>query len=136
LYVSKHKIDINFTNTMQSPVMQCTSMIFALIAYLFLTTVLIWCYISEPPPVKAVHNPFAIERPHATPSMLERQGSFRGFNALNQASPFKRQMSLRISDLPSTMERVRSQSLEGSDLRAPPRPTGQCFIKIIVVVSF
>lgn len=75
--------------------------------------------------MKPVHNPFAIERPHATPSMLERQGSFRGFQTLNQASPFKRQLSLRLSDLPSTLERQRSQSLEGSDLRAPPRPAGQ-----------
>ncbi|PSN31584.1 hypothetical protein C0J52_21543 [Blattella germanica] len=52
--------------------------------------------------------------------MLQRQGSFRGFQQLNQASPFKRQMSLRISDLPSTLERQRSLSLEGSDFRLPP----------------
>lgn len=54
------------------------------------------------------HNPYAIERPHATPSMLERQGSFRGLSSLNSQSPFKRQMSLRISDLPSNAERQRS----------------------------
>ncbi|XP_044731955.1 protein numb isoform X2 [Chrysoperla carnea] len=59
---------------------------------------------AKPAPV----NPFAIERPHATPSMLERQGSFRGFNQLAQSSPFKRQMSLRINDLPSNAERQRS----------------------------
>lgn len=59
---------------------------------------------GKPQPV----NPFAIERPHATPSMLERQGSFRGFNQLAQNSPFKRQMSLRINDLPSNAERQRS----------------------------
>lgn len=53
-------------------------------------------------------NPFAIERPHATPSMLERQNSFRGFNALGASSPFKRQMSLRINDLPSNAERQRA----------------------------
>ncbi|XP_055541101.1 protein numb isoform X1 [Wyeomyia smithii] len=53
-------------------------------------------------------NPFAIERPHATPSMLERQGSFRGFTQIGQASPFKRQMSLRINDLPSNAERQRA----------------------------
>ncbi|XP_059617106.1 protein numb isoform X2 [Phlebotomus argentipes] len=53
-------------------------------------------------------NPFAIERPHATPSMLERQGSFRGFSALGNGSPFKRQMSLRINDLPSNAERQRA----------------------------
>lgn len=54
----------------------------------------------------------AIERPHATLSMLERQGSFRGFSQLNQASPFKRQLSLRISELPSNLERTRSMSLQ------------------------
>lgn len=74
----------------------------------------------EAPPIKPVFNPYAIERPHATVSMLQRQGSFRGFQQLNQASPFKRQMSLRISDLPSTLERQRSLSLEGSDFRLPP----------------
>ena len=71
-----------------------------------------------------MHNPFAIERPHATPSMLERQGSFRGFNQLNQASPFKRsakrQLSLRVNDLPSNLERTRSHSLEPSDLSRMP----------------
>lgn len=72
------------------------------------------------PPVKPVYNPFAIERPHATPSMLERQGSFRGFNQLNQASPFKRQLSLRINDLPSNLERTRSHSLEPTDLSRMP----------------
>ncbi|XP_032684758.1 protein numb isoform X2 [Odontomachus brunneus] len=73
------------------------------------------------PPVKQVYNPFAIERPHATPSMLERQGSFRCFTQLNQASPFKRQLSLRVNDLPSNLERTRSHSLEPTDLsRMPP----------------
>lgn len=57
------------------------------------------------PPQPKPHNPFAIDRPHATPSMLERQGSFRAFNALSTQSPFKRQMSLRINDLPSNAER-------------------------------
>lgn len=66
---------------------------------------------AAPPPIKPVHNPYAIERPHATPSMLERQGSFRGFTGLSQASPFKRQLSLRLSELPSTLERQRTQSL-------------------------
>lgn len=56
----------------------------------------------------------AIERPHATLSMLQRQGSFRGFSQLNQASPFKRQLSLRISELPSNLERTRSMSLQPS----------------------
>ncbi|XP_023936840.1 protein numb isoform X2 [Bicyclus anynana] len=55
----------------------------------------------------APHNPFAVERPHAAPHLLERQGSFRGFAHLNNNSPFKRQMSLRISELPSNLERQR-----------------------------
>lgn len=55
------------------------------------------------------YNPFAIERPHATPTMLERQGSFRGFTgAIGAQSPFKRQMSLRINDLPSNAERQKA----------------------------
>lgn len=49
----------------------------------------------EPPPLKPVHNPYAVERPHAAPSLLQRQGSLRG-GPLNQASPFKRQLSLRL----------------------------------------
>ncbi|KAI1285011.1 Protein numb [Halotydeus destructor] len=77
---------------------------------------------SEPPPVKPVNNPYAIQRPHATPQLLERQGSFRGFNNLNQASPFKRQLSLRLNDLPSNLERQRAQSLNSNDLYS--RPSG------------
>ncbi|XP_045447562.1 protein numb [Melitaea cinxia] len=64
---------------------------------------------AAPPagPRAAPHNPFAVERPHAAPHLLERQGSFRGFAHLNNNSPFKRQMSLRISELPSNLERQR-----------------------------
>lgn len=63
-----------------------------------------------PPPVPrpTPHNPFAVERPHAAPHLLERQGSFRGLANLNNSSPFKRQMSLRISELPSNLERTRA----------------------------
>ncbi|XP_036449649.1 LOW QUALITY PROTEIN: protein numb homolog [Colossoma macropomum] len=51
-------------------------------------------------------NPHAIPRRHAPVEALARQGSFRGFPALSQkTSPFKRQMSLRMNDLPSTMQR-------------------------------
>lgn len=60
----------------------------------------------ETPTKPAPVNPFAIERPHATPSMLQRQGSFRGLGTLGQSSPFKRQMSLRVNDLPSNAERL------------------------------
>ncbi|CAH0702366.1 unnamed protein product [Spodoptera exigua] len=66
------------------------------------------------------HNPFAVERPHAAPHLLERQGSFRGFAHLNNSSPFKRQMSLRISELPSNLERQRAGL--GSPTRAVAAP--------------
>lgn len=51
---------------------------------------------SEPPPVKPVINPYAIDRPHATPLMLQRQTSFRPLSNLRSQSPFKRQLSLRL----------------------------------------
>lgn len=79
---------------------------------------------SEAPPVKPVVNPFAIERPHATASMLQRQGSFRGFGSLSQTSPFKRQLSLRLNELPSTKERQRAMSLDSSSSDLPARHNG------------
>ncbi|XP_068208940.1 protein numb-like [Palaemon carinicauda] len=72
------------------------------------------CKPIEPVPVKKVENPHAIARPHATPLMLQRQGSFRVFQHLGQSSPFKRQLSLRLNDLPSNLERTRSMSLDNS----------------------
>ncbi|XP_072545565.1 protein numb homolog isoform X4 [Salminus brasiliensis] len=63
---------------------------------------------SSPPLTLASQeaNPHAIPRRHAPVEALARQGSFRGFPALSQkTSPFKRQMSLRMNDLPSTMQR-------------------------------
>ncbi|KAG9336792.1 hypothetical protein JZ751_003140 [Albula glossodonta] len=51
-------------------------------------------------------NPHAIPRRHAPVEALARQGSFRGFPALSQkTSPFKRQLSLRMNELPSTVQR-------------------------------
>ncbi|XP_041988455.1 protein numb isoform X2 [Aricia agestis] len=86
---------------------------------------------APPPPAsappRAPHNPFAVERPHAAPHLLERQGSFRGFAHLNNNSPFKRQMSLRISELPSNLERQRlglqSPSSAPAAPALPPLPT-------------
>ncbi|KAL1498268.1 hypothetical protein ABEB36_009092 [Hypothenemus hampei] len=66
----------------------------------------------KPPPP----NPFAIERPHATPSLLQRQGSCRGFSTLGQNSPFKRQMSLRVNELPSNTARL-------NQYKSPTSPT-------------
>ncbi|XP_067895842.1 protein numb homolog isoform X2 [Heterodontus francisci] len=55
---------------------------------------------------KESNNIHAIPRRHAPAEQLARQGSFRGFPVLSQTtSPFKRQMSLRINELPSTMQR-------------------------------
>ncbi|KAM6032839.1 numb-like protein, partial [Theristicus caerulescens] len=48
----------------------------------------------------------AIPRRHAPLEQLLRQGSFRGFPSLGrQSSPFKRQLSLRLDELPSTLQR-------------------------------
>lgn len=48
----------------------------------------------------------AIPRRHAPLEQLVRQGSFRGFpNLSRQNSPFKRQLSLRLNELPSTLQR-------------------------------
>ncbi|CAG9819427.1 unnamed protein product [Phaedon cochleariae] len=71
---------------------------------------------SKPTPV----NPFAIERPHATPSMLQRQGSCRGFSVLGESSPFKRQMSLRVNELPSNAARLNSYRSPSSPPAAQP----------------
>ncbi|XP_062919575.1 numb-like protein [Mobula hypostoma] len=56
---------------------------------------------------KSESNPqHAIPRRHAPLEQLVRQGSFRGFPALSQKnSPFKRQLSLRLNELPSTLQR-------------------------------
>lgn len=62
--------------------------------------------ISEPVPVKKVDNLYAVQRPHASQNMLLRQGSFRGFPKLQETtSPFKRTISLRLNELPSTLQR-------------------------------
>ncbi|KAG1951346.1 numb-like protein isoform X1 [Pimephales promelas] len=78
------------------------------------------CYISAIPPGNASPpegaaspgeraepgGPHAIPRRHAPIEQLVRQGSFRGFPQLSQKnSPFKRQLSLRLNDLPSTLQR-------------------------------
>ncbi|XP_055852989.1 protein numb isoform X2 [Episyrphus balteatus] len=71
------------------------------------------------PPQPKPYNPFAIERPHANPTMLERQGSFR---VIGSQSPFKRQMSLRINDLPSNAERQKAfLDAGGAALTTPNR---------------
>ncbi|XP_061741663.1 protein numb homolog isoform X5 [Nerophis ophidion] len=61
---------------------------------------------SSPPLSLSAPGPQVIPRRHAPVEALARQGSFRGFPALSQkTSPFKRQLSLRMNELPSTMQR-------------------------------
>uniref|UniRef100_A0A7N8Y521 Protein numb homolog n=1 Tax=Mastacembelus armatus TaxID=205130 RepID=A0A7N8Y521_9TELE len=61
---------------------------------------------SSPPLSVPSLGPQAIPRRHAPAEAIARQGSFRGFPALSQkTSPFKRQLSLRMNELPSTMQR-------------------------------
>ncbi len=61
---------------------------------------------SSPPASVLALGPQAIPRRHAPADAIARQGSFRGFPALSQkTSPFKRQLSLRMNELPSTMQR-------------------------------
>uniref|UniRef100_A0A3B5M6L4 Protein numb homolog n=1 Tax=Xiphophorus couchianus TaxID=32473 RepID=A0A3B5M6L4_9TELE len=61
---------------------------------------------SSPPLSVGALGPQVIPRRHAPAEALARQGSFRGFPALSQkTSPFKRQLSLRMNELPSTMQR-------------------------------
>lgn len=61
---------------------------------------------SSPPPAVGALGSQAIPRRHAPADVIARQGSFRGFPALSQkTSPFKRQLSLRMNELPSTMQR-------------------------------
>lgn len=70
-----------------------------------LSFLLICVYLAEPVPQRQIFNPYAVQRPHAKDTMLERQGSFRGFSKLAETSPFKRQLSLRLNELPSTLDR-------------------------------
>jgi len=70
--------------------------------------------LSEPVPDAApTDTQYAVQRPHATQDMLVRQGSFRGFQKLSETSPFKRQLSLRLNELPSTLERTQEARQNG-----------------------
>lgn len=60
---------------------------------------------SVPAPKAPVQNPSAIARPRASDLMYVRQASFRGLSQLSGSSPFKRQASLRLDELPSNLAR-------------------------------
>ncbi|KAM6188862.1 LOW QUALITY PROTEIN: numb-like protein [Sarcoramphus papa] len=63
----------------------------------------------------------AIPRRHAPLEQLVRQGSFRGFPSLSrQNSPFKRQLSLRLNELPSTLQRRDGGQARGPEAEASP----------------
>nr|XP_029505180.1 protein numb homolog [Oncorhynchus nerka] len=64
-----------------------------------------------------------IPRRHAPVEALARQGSFRGFPALNNnSSPFKRQLSLRMNDLPSTVQRKSDFPMKNTVILNQPQP--------------
>ena len=65
----------------------------------------------------------SVERPHATDTMLQKQASFRGFNKLSLNLPFKRQTSLRLGELPSTLER-QQQMWSNSGFQQPTNGRG------------
>ena len=81
-------------------------------------------HLSEPVPVTKVDNVAAVPRPQASSQMLERQGSFRGFSKLSETSPFKRQLSLRMNELPSTLDRQKNMYSNGiSNMNGPTGKT-------------
>lgn len=57
------------------------------------------------PPKEPTRNPFAVARPKASDLMFLRQASMRGLGQLSGHTPFKRQYSLRLDELPSTLSR-------------------------------
>uniref|UniRef100_UPI00358F9475 numb-like protein isoform X2 n=1 Tax=Myxine glutinosa TaxID=7769 RepID=UPI00358F9475 len=80
-------------------------------------------------PLSQAGFPRAIPRKHAPLEQLVRQGSFRGFPALSEkTSPFKRQLSLRLNDLPSTLQRRTDFQVTGTVVEvegASPQGTEQ-----------
>lgn len=89
---------------------------------------------NKPASASTSANPHAIERPHAPPKMLERQGSFRGFSQLANRSPFKRQLSLRLNELPSNLQRTQQSGIDiltSNNIiptTAPFMPVGKCLV--------
>ncbi|KAL7063432.1 hypothetical protein AAHC03_0385 [Spirometra sp. Aus1] len=54
----------------------------------------------------ATLRPGAIPRPRASPSLIERQTSLRLFPKLQETSPFKQSLSLRMTEMPSSLQRI------------------------------
>nr|XP_019950834.1 PREDICTED: numb-like protein isoform X1 [Paralichthys olivaceus] len=77
-------------------------------------------------------GPHAIPRRHAPIEQLVRQGSFRGFPALSgKNSPFKRQLSLRLNDLPSTLQRKTDFQAKNPDMDMGLPDEGDCCINAL-----
>ncbi|CAH8501062.1 unnamed protein product [Heterobilharzia americana] len=66
-----------------------------------------------------VSNIGAIPRPHASPSIIERQGSLRIFPKLQENSPFKRDLSLRLEGMPSNLRRL-TGIIQGAPIAEEP----------------
>ncbi|XP_038637788.1 protein numb homolog isoform X6 [Scyliorhinus canicula] len=85
---------------------------------------------------KESSNIHAIPRRHAPVEQLARQGSFRGFPALSQTtSPFKRQMSLRINELPSTVQRKTDFQIKNTGMRPLPEMEGESTAEVDSISS-
>uniref|UniRef100_A0A0X3PUL0 Protein numb n=2 Tax=Schistocephalus solidus TaxID=70667 RepID=A0A0X3PUL0_SCHSO len=54
----------------------------------------------------ATLRPGAIPRPRASPSLIERQTSLRLFPKLQETSPFKQSLSLRMTEMPPSLQRI------------------------------
>jgi len=79
---------------------------------------------SQPPPNQPKEppkNPFAVARPKASDLMFIRQASMRGLGKLSGNTPFKRQYSLRLDELPSTLSRQAEENK--IDPRVVTRPS-------------
>jgi hypothetical protein len=61
----------------------------------------------------------SVERPKASANMLLRGSSFKGVGHLADTSMFKRQSSLRVNDLPSTVDRQKQLPTHNMDARVP-----------------
>ena len=82
----------------------------------------------EPPPapMEPISNPNAVARPKASDLMYLRQASFRGLGKLSDSSPFKRQFSLRLNELPSTLAR-QARDNGGQEVGGQTGPGAQQF---------
>jgi len=76
----------------------------------------------EPPPMKPVINPNAIDRPHATPLMLQRQISFRTLSHLRSQTPFKRQLSLKLQQFERAAALAGTEQQQISTALTSPNP--------------